>query len=520
MKLEVGFRNFIRLPIYNARVLRKLFKRYDNLVIFDIGSCESEDSIRYAKFFPSATIHAFEPIPQNFLTAKSNISRYKLQSRIKLHKAALSNTVGISKIFKSSGQPADVTPEGDWDYGNKSSSLLAPKMVKEVTPWLKFEDSLKVKTNTLKNYCKKNNIKSIDLMHMDVQGAELMVLQGAGSFIRHIEAIWLEAEAVELYEKQPLKSELESFLLGAGFEKYIDTVNEYAGDMLFVRPKLMEKLRFKNKLSLVDRYYVKNRSLIRIDPEDSGISIYVPENHRWMFSENTYYEKNVTFWIEKLFDYTKTIRQGSVFYDVGGNSGYYSLLAKESFDKIYTFEPSKKSQKIIKINLRLNTQSNCILQEFGLSDSDSVLEFHTYSSTGNDSLIERKIPKNHELKHTGTTKVSVKKMDSLCNFGIDDPDFIKIDVEGAELFVLRGGVELLKRSSPSLIIEYSEATSKDAGYRREEIVTFLQDMKYTVYGISDNNTTIELQDLSSTSHSIGNILAVKDKGLIEWLKTQ
>ncbi len=81
-------------------------------------------------------------------------------------------------------------------------------------------------------------INNIDLAFIDVQGAELMVLKGAGDFIKNIEAIWMEVESIELYANQPLKNDVESFMKSHGFIKIIDTVDEVAGDQLYVkRPK-------------------------------------------------------------------------------------------------------------------------------------------------------------------------------------------------------------------------------------------------------------------------------------------
>ena len=69
---------------------------------------------------------------------------------------------------------------------------------------------------------------------MDVQGAELMVLKGAGELIEHIKLIWLEVESVELYKDQPVRSDVEAFMRDNGFQLLKDTVGRVSGDQLYI----------------------------------------------------------------------------------------------------------------------------------------------------------------------------------------------------------------------------------------------------------------------------------------------
>lgn len=70
---------------------------------------------------------------------------------------------------------------------------------------------------------------------MDVQGAELRVLRGAGALLNNVRAIWLEIEKVPLYQGQPLAEEVQGFMGAHGFVKHKDTVSEISGDHLYVR---------------------------------------------------------------------------------------------------------------------------------------------------------------------------------------------------------------------------------------------------------------------------------------------
>lgn len=492
MLSEVGFDNFIKLPLPNRRVLRKLFKKYDLLTIFDIGSCEAEDSIRYAKFFPNCTVHSFEPVENNYKIGLTNIKRHRLQNRIILNKTALSNSNGTATIHISSGRPENVNPTGDWDYGNKSSSLLKPNEALQVTPWLKFSSKTKVKTQKLASYCDKANIKKIDLIHMDVQGAEKMVLEGAGKMLRSTSAIWLEVESIELYKNQVLKPEIEKFMHKNDFIKVADTVDSISGDQLYIKRSL--EIETKDaKLSFKAKAFARKNKLLHLKPDDMRQDIFVPSNHAWMFSENFYYEANLVYWFEKSLNYLRRRQKDIVFFDIGSNSGYYSLISSEVCSKVYAFEPSKRSAKIIKHNLKVNKVENVEIINLGLGVKDETLLFHSYSSSGNDSFVKRNIPVGHELKYRNSKHVKIRSMDTLIKSnGLKYPNIMKIDVEGLELFVLKGGVDSIKASLPIIIVEYSQSTSKDAGYNKVEIPKFLESLGYKIFGISSDNKTIEL----------------------------
>ncbi len=70
---------------------------------------------------------------------------------------------------------------------------------------------------------------------MDVQGAELMVLEGLGAVLDHVEAVWLEVERVELYKGQPLVDDVHEFLCKNGFELIIDAVGDSVDNQLWMR---------------------------------------------------------------------------------------------------------------------------------------------------------------------------------------------------------------------------------------------------------------------------------------------
>jgi FkbM family methyltransferase len=242
------------LPI--EKELTTLFSIEGKLVIFDIGSCEGEDSIKYARLFPNSKIYSVEALPKNLELIRKNISLFGI-CNVEIIPFALSNQTGISTFHVSSGQPEENTVSQnsnslslDWDYGNKSSSLLAPADVQTVFPWLKFDNGIDVETTTLNDICLEKGLTCIDFIHMDVQGAELLVLQGAGDLIRSTKVIWLEVEAVHLYQNQPLRADIEKFMLKNNFWLLKDTVDNISGDQMYVNRNYFPKIITSSRLLL------------------------------------------------------------------------------------------------------------------------------------------------------------------------------------------------------------------------------------------------------------------------------
>jgi FkbM family methyltransferase len=251
--------NYIKSPIEIEIELLHLFNKNDSLTIFDIGACEAEDAIRYANLFPNAIVYAFEPREDNCIKAQDLIKSNN-KFNIVLENIALSNKDGEAEFYLSEGEPGDLKNSEDWDFGNKSSSLFAPSEdMKKHINWLQFNTKIQVQTQRLDVYCLDKKISLIDFVHLDVQGAELLVLEGAGNFLKQIKTIWLEVEAVELYKNQPLKKDVEEFMKKNNFIQILDTTDAVSGDQLYLNSllfssKQIEALQtLKNKKSISEK---------------------------------------------------------------------------------------------------------------------------------------------------------------------------------------------------------------------------------------------------------------------------
>jgi FkbM family methyltransferase len=235
-------KHLTKLSIHE-KVITKLFRVQEKLTFFDIGACEGLSSLRYLLLFQNAEIYTFEPVPENFIKVLNNKEKYNLEN-LKPFEVGLSSEIGEATFYLSSGAPPkkEIPADDSSGFGNKSSSLFKPGKTKEIHPWLKFKDTITIKTDTLDHFCKNHNISSIDFIHMDVQGAELLVLQGGKKTLDKVNSIWLEVEKVLLYKNQALKKDIELFLIDHGFVCQLNKVNHISGDQLWIKKDYFEQL--------------------------------------------------------------------------------------------------------------------------------------------------------------------------------------------------------------------------------------------------------------------------------------
>jgi FkbM family methyltransferase len=149
-----------------------------------------------------------------------------------------------------------------------------------------------------------------------------------------------------------------------------------------------------------------------------------------------------------------------VVFDVGANVGDYSLTLKSFLPAadIYAFEPAVSVFQQLTANIAAASADGKIKpRNFGFSDSERTVEFYSYTVDGNEasvlSSIDQRLPTQVlDVQTRCSEQVQVRTIDHFCESeGITRIDFLKIDVEGHELSVLRGAERMLTNGAISLI---------------------------------------------------------------------
>jgi FkbM family methyltransferase len=189
---------------------------------------------------------------------------------------------------------------------------------------------------------------------------------------------------------------------------------------------------------------------------------------------------------------SKIVNPGETVFDIGAHLGFYTVLLSSLVGRsgrVIAFEPNPE----LLPNLRktLATRTNVTLVEAGLSEGTEQLKLFIPEDASMASMAD----------WTGTTAGEVHQQ--VCSFttmdefvrerGVDQPSFIKCDVEGAELKVFRGGQETLDRvDAPIILFEVNPMAAQAFGFDAEEhaeLLVSLTNPKYKLYSVLEEGVT-------------------------------
>lgn len=204
--------------------------------------------------------------------------------------------------------------------------------------------------------------------------------------------------------------------------------------------------------------------------------IYIPETRVGIQNDET-----KDFILEKS--------RNSVFWDIGSNIGYFPLYVAQSAKYVRAFEPEPDNYDVIEKNLRMNRFSN--VEPHQMAISTEVGEAELFRSESEGSGIHSLA--NDERLSGDSYTVETQTIDNLVEI-YEVPDFVKVDVEGAELKVLKGAQNSLKCYDIEWFIEvHSPRTGKRIdriGQHNgdvESLYSELQNTGYNIYGYQEGS---------------------------------
>jgi FkbM family methyltransferase len=163
---------------------------------------------------------------------------------------------------------------------------------------------------------------------------------------------------------------------------------------------------------------------------------------------------------------------GAVLYDVGANIGWYSLLAARAIGpqgRVLAFEPALENAALAQQNAAVNGLQNILVVALALTDAEGWMPFLTQGSLEgrlekDDSEAQAARRARRGARFHARTLVPASTLDAwLAQTGQPPPTLVKIDVEGAELGVLRGMRQTLHSARPALIVELHGTREEVAG---------------------------------------------------------
>ena len=135
--------------------------------------------------------------------------------------------------------------------------------------------------------------------------------------------------------------------------------------------------------------------------------------------------------------------------DIGANIGNHTIYFSDYFAAVYSFEPNPHTFDLLSFNLK--TVDNCVPFNFGLGDEVGVFELYENKPNMGASSIKYDYDPG-----SGKVKIQVKKLDDI-EAELGNVAFVKLDVEGFEHNVIKGGMKFIRKHQPIIVLEQAES---------------------------------------------------------------
>ncbi len=399
--------------------------------IIHIGAHNAEESTIYSRCGTEKVLW-IEGNPDLIVVIQDIISIYP---KNKVYQALLSDTDYKEISFNITN-------------ASMSSSILELGSHKELYPNIKVEKKILLYSNRFDTFVRKNNIiiDEYNFVNIDIQGAELLALKGFGDFLDKIDYVYTEVNIDNVYEGCPLLDEIDEFFTMKGFQR-VELSLKYKswGDAFYIRKETTKAKKQKTILeskSLIKKFK-ENKYNTKVYKKPSLFYRGIRKIYHKFFKSRTNNnfslidvsgEKDFAFKLIKEYNKEEKL----VIFDIGANMGEYSEMLIKHCDKLninyqlHLFEPQKECVEILLS--KFNANPNVIINNLAVSSENGYIDFYMETKGASSSSIY----KREVFVQSEKVQVSCIKLDDyIIKNNINKINFIKIDLEGHELEVLR-----------------------------------------------------------------------------------
>jgi FkbM family methyltransferase len=201
---------------------------------------------------------------------------------------------------------------------------------------------------------------------------------------------------------------------------------------------------------------------------------------RWQLNPSDFVQADLFWYGHKdyweTYHLRKLLQQGSVLFDIGANIGYYAITLAATLGnecRVYAFEPFPPTYERLLTHITLNSCTETIsAHRLALSDREGVA--HMSVRVGGNSGSAR--------LDTAGESIPTTTLDIFCALHrIDRLDFVKIDAEGHEEFILAGGAQTIRQHRPRILLEFDPPLLNAAGSSVERVVSLLRSHGYSLH---------------------------------------
>lgn len=201
------------------------------------------------------------------------------------------------------------------------------------------------------------------------------------------------------------------------------------------------------------------------------------------------------------------LRPGMIVVDIGAHRGFHTLLFSQKVGnrgRVFSVEPSPSDCRRLRLHLKINFCRNVEVIQCALGEEELTASLYAVPA---NSVLNSLRPPDTSFQ-VSATPVQVRKLDDvLSQRGVKSVDFVKLDVEGGELGVLRGARELLSSiPRPTILCEVLEQRTRPWGYPSRLIVEHLVQMGFVWFELDPDATLRSVE--AGRSEFNGNFVAV------------
>ncbi|WP_081336083.1 FkbM family methyltransferase [Burkholderia vietnamiensis] len=173
-------------------------------------------------------------------------------------------------------------------------------------------------------------------------------------------------------------------------------------------------------------------------------------------------------WSEaETFLFSQIVRQGDTVVEVGANIGSHTVMLSQAVGDsgaVFAFEPQRHVFQVLCANLVINHCLNVHANQCAIGDTDGTIDFPAIDPRNQNNFGATSV----YSKNTGFERIPLKRLDSIDFCRVD---FLKADVEGFEINVLRGGLKVIEKYRPILHLEYLNHYTGDESQRYLELLS-------------------------------------------------
>jgi FkbM family methyltransferase len=215
---------------------------------------------------------------------------------------------------------------------------------------------------------------------------------------------------------------------------------------------------------------------------------------RWRLNPHDYTQRSLFWFGERdrwdFHHFARLARPGATVIDVGANFGYYSVALASRLQgqcRIYAFEPFPRTFDLLKHHIQVNGFNGVITPlDVALSDEPGTAVINEWPGAENSGAASLATgPDSKGVVLAPSTTVAVNTLDAaVAQLAIARLDLMKIDVEGFEERVLRGGEGTLRELRPAILIEFHRRALGRAGSSPERLQEVLGTAGYSLHRVA------------------------------------